>query len=115
MSKENTESNESSIASLAAAIDQNKNKKKGVDALDKVKHENNKSIPSVSESKDAVGKRRNVYFTKKSLESLSVIEDADGVAMSAAVQAALHMFASASDKKREAVYSALKIKCNFDD
>lgn len=61
------------------------------------------------------GKRRNVYFSKKSLTNLSSIEEKDEVGMSSAVQAALHLFANASDKKREQTYRELKIKCKSDE
>ena len=117
----NTNTNESLIATLTNAANKRKDEEKGRDALAATQAQNNKSAsgqepkePEKSEQ-DNAGKRRNVYFSKKSLTNLSTIEDMDGVGMSAAVQAALYMFANASDKKREQVYRDLKIKCNFDD
>ena len=112
----NTNTNESSIAALVNAANQKKQtENKGRDALAATQAQNNKSASPVTEKqKVTVGKRRNVYFSPKSLECIDSVSEIDGVGMSSAIQAALYMFANASDKKREAIYAELKIQCNFD-
>lgn len=111
----NTSTNESSIAALAAkANEKKKSENKGREALAETQAQNNKSAkPEKKVNKS--GKRRNVYFSPKSLDNLDRIEEMDEVGMSPAIQAALYMFANATDKKREAVYKELKIQCKFDD
>ncbi len=113
----NTSANESSIKDLLATANQKKGADAGRAALNATQAKNNKSAPQEPqpEPKEAeVGKRRNVYFSPKSLSNLNTIDEMDGVGMSAAIQAALYLFANATDKKREQVYRDLKIKCNFD-
>ncbi|WP_340700587.1 hypothetical protein [Vibrio harveyi] len=115
----NSNTNDSSIAALVNAANQKKNIEKGREALAVTQAINNKSSVQSTNKKNDVngdkGKRRNVYFNAKSLNNLARIEKADDVGMSPAVQAALHLFANTSDKKREAVYRELKIQCAFDD
>lgn len=113
----NTSTNESSIAALAAkANEKKKSENKGREALAETQAQNNKSAKPAPEKKvNKAGKRRNVYFSPKSLDNLDLIEEMDEVGMSPAIQAALYMFANATDKKREAVYKELKIQCKFDE
>jgi len=110
----NTSTNEGSIAALVQAANKKKNESEGRKALADTQAKNNKSAEQVTNNHTA-GMRRNVYFNPKSLDRLDDIKSMDEVGMSAAIQAALSMFASASDKDREAVYNALKIKCKFDN
>lgn len=116
----NMNTNESSIAALVSAANQKKEiENKGREALAAKQAQNNKSAFTTAKSTDKkitkVGKRRNVYFSPKSLECIDVIEKMDGVGMSPAIQAALFMFANTTDKKREAAYRELKIQCDFDN
>ena len=110
----NTSTNEESIAALVNAANKKKTDDEGRQALAATQAKNNKS-PEPIESGNTSGKRRNVYFNPKSLDHLDQIEIMDEVGMSASIQAALCMFANASDADREAIYNTLKIKCKFDN
>ncbi|ACK48917.1 hypothetical protein Sbal223_4463 (plasmid) [Shewanella baltica OS223] len=109
--KENA--NESAIAALTRAVNEKKHlSTSGKKALIDIQTQNNKS--KKSKITHTEGKRRNVYFSARSLNDLGKVEDVDGVTMSSAIQAALYLLAITTEVEREKIYKELKIKSNSD-